>query len=411
MDRDLDIVVFGASGFVGRLVALHLARHAPPEVTVGLAGRSTAKLAAVRAELGERAADWPILLADSLDVAALVRLASSARVVATTVGPYARNGLALLGACVTSGTHYADLTGEVLFVRDSAQTFHEPARQAGVRLVHSCGFDSVPSDLSVLTLHEAAQAPLGRTVFTMVAASGGFSGGTIDSLRVQVDKVSARPAWQSVLDDPYSLSPDRAGEPAMPGDLDRVTISRDPHTGRWTGPFVMGPFNTRIVRRSNALLNYEWGRSLVYSERMAFGRNLLSPVMATATATALGLLPRALGFGPSRILLDRVLPKPGQGPDEQARTSGFFRCETTTTTVDDQQLVATFVAPGDPGYGATSVMMGESVLELVGAPVEPGSARAGVVTPAVALGTPLADRLRAHGFTIQVSKRWAVNTG
>src|SRR6478735_7257506 len=213
-DREFDIVLFGASGFVGRLVAEQLARHAPADIRIALAGRTPARVEEVRDKLG---VDWPVRTADSADVAALRELAGSAGVVVSTVGPYARHGLPLVRACAEAGTDYADLTGEVLFVRECMAVAHDQASATGARIVHSCGFDSVPSDLAVLLLADRSRAD-GAGELTGVdllvrQARGGFSGGTIDSLRNQLRETRESPALRRVAADAYALSPDRAAEP------------------------------------------------------------------------------------------------------------------------------------------------------------------------------------------------------
>jgi len=241
--RPLDVVVFGAAGFVGRLTAGHLARCAGEKVRIGLAGRSLDRLAAVRAGLGARAADWPLLVADSADPATLTALARSTAVLTSTVGPYARHGLPLVAACAAQGTHYADLTGEPLFVRRSIDLAHQAAVASGARIVHSCGFDSVPSDLAVLAAHERAQADgagdLTDVTFVLVSARGGFSGGTVDSLRNQVDEVSAQPRLRQQLGDPYAFSPQRGAEPELGPQPDSHGVRYDRDLGVWTAPFVM----------------------------------------------------------------------------------------------------------------------------------------------------------------------------
>jgi short subunit dehydrogenase-like uncharacterized protein len=405
--RDLDVVVFGASGFVGRLLAAHLAQAAPDRLRIGLAGRSADRLASVRAGLGPRAADWPLLVADVQDPSSIAELAGRARVVATTVGPYQRYGLPLVAACATAGTDYVDLTGEVLFVRQSIDRWHTVAVDSGACIVHACGFDSVPSELAVLLCAEQAAAEgagtLEDTVLLVKAMNGGFSGGTIDSMRTQLDAVAADPAMRRLVDDPYSLSPDRSAEPELGDERDRMTVQKDPELGRWTGSFVMAPFNTRIVRRSNALSDYAYGRRFRYREVMGYGRSPLAPLVAAGTTTGLAVGMAGMSFAPARAVLDRVLPEPGSGPSEAARERGHFRIEVVARTSTGARFTSTVAAKGDPGYKATAVMQGESALCLA-LDRDRLPQRAGVLTPATAMGTALADRLRAQGFEITVRR-------
>ena len=405
--RELDVVVFGATGFVGRLVAEHLAHHAPDGIRIGLAGRSTARLEAVRVGLGPRAREWPLLTADSDDDASLEALARATTVVATTVGPYARHGLRLVRACAAEGTHYADLTGEVLFVRRAIDQSDAAARATGARIVNSCGFDSVPSDLAVLLADEQAKTDksgdLTDVTFTLVAARGGVSGGTIDSLRNQVDEVTADASLRGLLDDPYSLSPDRPREPELGPEPDLVPVSREPASGRWITPFVMAPHNTRIVRRSNALTGWQYGRSLRYREVLSCGTSPAAPVIAAAVGLALRGVTAGLSVRPVRAVLDKVLPDPGSGPAERVRQRGHFRAEVRASTTSGAQYLVRVGAQGDPGYAATAVMLGQSALCLA-LDTDHLPDRAGVLTPATAMGTTLADRLVEHGFTLSVSR-------
>jgi short subunit dehydrogenase-like uncharacterized protein len=400
--RELDVVVYGATGFVGRLTAEYLAAHAPPEARIGLGGRSRERLTAVRDALGPRAADWPLLVADSQDAEALGDLARSTRVVATTVGPYRAYGMPLVEACVAAGTHYADLTGEPLFMRETIDRFHAAARDRGARIVHNCGFDSIPSDLGVLLLHEAAQADgagdLEDTTFVVTAMRGGFSGGTLASLKGQIDEIRADRKLAKVVMDPYTLSPDRASEPDLGREIDLRGVEKIEETGQWVGPFVMATINTRVVRRSNALQDWAYGRKFRYKEVMGVGGGPLAPVKAAAMAGGLGAAVAGLALPPTRLVLDRVLPGPGEGPSEEARRKGFFKIETHTRTSQGRRYVARIGAQGDPGYAATAVMLGESALALA---LDEGQLtdRAGVLTPATGIGTRLAERLRAAGHT------------
>ena len=406
-ERDVDVAVFGASGFVGKLVAEYLAEHVSDGVRIALAGRSQERLARVRDELGSRAAAWPLLVADSSDAASLQALARAARVVVTTVGPYRPRGLNLVGACVEAGTDYADLTGEVLFMRDSIDRYHDAAARQGTRIVHACGFDSIPSDLGVLLLHDTAAdedgGELERTSLVVTALRGGLSGGTFESMRGTVDEAKRSVRARRLLGDPYALSPDRAREPRLGDESDLRGVERDSDTGMWVGPFVMAPANTRVVRRSNALQDWAYGRRFRYREVMGFGSGISAPVKAGAFSAGLTAFAAGLAFTPSRALLDRVLPKPGEGPSEATRRTGLFRLEVHGRTSEGSRYVANVSAHGDPGYAATAVMLGETGLCLaLDRDRLPGGG--GVLTPATALGAPLMERLRAAGHTYTASR-------
>jgi short subunit dehydrogenase-like uncharacterized protein len=402
--RAHDLVLLGATGFVGRLTAAYLAGAAPAHCRVALAGRSRDRLESTRSGLGPAAADWPLIVADSSDAGAMAALAASTGTVATTVGPYARYGGPLVAACAEAGTHYADLTGEVLFVRDCIDRLDAVAATSGARIVNACGFDSIPSDLGVAAVHGRAVADGAGDLadVTLVArASGGVSGGTIDSARAQLEALDADPARRSVVDDPYGLSPDRAAEPD-PGDgRDSLRPRHDPVVGAWTAPFVMAPFNTRIVRRSNALSGWAYGRSFRYREVMPTGRGPLGATVAVGLGAGQQVAMAAMGFGPTRAVLDRVLPKPGSGPSEAVRTKGWFRMEIHATTTGGRRYLGTFAGRGDPGYAATAVMLGEAALSLALDGDLPD--RAGVLTPATGIGDALTRRLRGAGMRIEVA--------
>jgi len=401
--REHDIVVHGATGFVGRLLVDHLAAHAPDGARIALGGRSRERLERLRESLTGTARDWPLVVADAADPDGLGALARSTMVVATTVGPYARYGLPLATACAEAGTDYADLTGEVLYVRDVIDACHETATRTGARLVTACGFDSVPSDLGVLMLHRQAQADgaggLGDTTLLVTRMRGGVSGGTVDSMRAQLEALDADPSRRRTVLDPFALSPDRSAEGDEPAEGDVVRPSRDDLTGQWTAPFVMAPFNTRIVRRSNALLAHAYGPMFRYREAMGFGTGLRARATSLAVTAGLGVAMAAMSNPLTRPLADRVAPAPGQGPDERARTAGRFRMEVRTVTDTGRRYVAVVAARGDPGYAATAVMLGESALCLA---FDEGEHAGGVLTPAVAMGGALVDRLRAQGFTMTV---------
>jgi short subunit dehydrogenase-like uncharacterized protein len=405
-NRDHDVVIYGATGFVGKLTATYLAKHAPAGTRIALAGRSRAKLEQVRAGLDPSAAEWPLIVADAADGAGLVALAASSRVVATTVGPYAKYGMPLLEACANAGTHYADLTGEVHFVREAINRFDAAAKQSGARIVVSCGFDCIPSDLGVLVLHDGVRSDgageLEQTRLVVTALRGGISGGTIDSLKGEIDGMKANKARRALVADPYALSPDRDKEPDLGDERDARTVTRDRELGRWLSPFVMAPYNTRLVRRSNALQNWAYGRRFRYSEVMGLRGGPLGLGMAVGATVGLAAVAGGLMVRPTRALLDRVLPSPGEGPSEKTQRNGFFTLEIHTRTSTGARYVASVTGKGDPGYSGTAVMLGESALALA----LDGDALptiAGVLTPASGIGKPLVDRLRKHGFTFDVT--------
>jgi len=398
-DRELDIAVFGATGFVGKLTAKYLSEHAPEGVTIGLAGRSQEKLARVKSELG---VDWPTIVADSSDAAQLKALAERCRVVATTVGPYRKYGMPLVEACAQAGTDYIDLTGEPLFIRDSIDGCHATAEQSSARIVHCCGFDSIPSDLGVWLLHEEA-GELEHTTFVLRGARGGASGGTIDSMTTMLDEVKSDSAKRKLLFDPYSLSPDRDAEPDLGRQPDMGPPAHDDDIGEWLAPFVMAAINTRIVRRSNALQGWSYGRDFKYRETMAMGSGPVGLAKATAVVGGLGALTGALAVPPVRKALGRFIPSAGEGPSDEAREKGFFKIEVHARTSVGERYVCRIEAQGDPGYAATAVMFGEAALCLV-LDRERLPERAGVLTPATALDGPLVERLRAAGQTYEVEK-------
>jgi short subunit dehydrogenase-like uncharacterized protein len=411
--REFDLVLFGATGFVGKLTAEYLLAAAPESARIALAGRSLDKLTAVREGLGPKAASWGLVVADSKDQTALDELAARTKVVVTTVGPYLRYGMPLVGACAKAGTHYADLTGEPLFIREAIDGYHEQAVATGARIVNSCGYDSIPSDLSVYQLYRrTVEDNAGELVDTTLVASlkGGVSGGTIDSGRAMMEAVAADPAKGAVLSHPYSLSPDKSMDPDVGRQSDQA-LSRasavDPSLDGWVSTFVMAAHNTKIVRRTNGLLGWVYGKNFRYREVMSAGKSRVAPLVAAGVAggivaglTAGALLSRAAA---GRKLLDRVLPKPGTGPSEEARKSGWFTMKTFAHTTSGAKYVATFSGAGDPGYQATAVLLGESGLCLA-FDTDKQPELAGILTPAAAMGDALTDRLRAAGMTITVER-------
>ena len=411
--REFDIVLYGATGFVGKLTAQYLAQ-AGGAARIALAGRSVDRLRAVRDALPDAAREWPLIAADASSPATLNELAKWTRVVVTTVGPYSKYGLPMVAACAEAGTDYADLTGETMFIRESIDLYHEQATDTGARIVHSCGFDSIPSDLTVYALYKRAledgAGELGDTTFVMREMAGGVSGGTIASMMEVMAEASANPAVRREMNDPYTLTTDREAEPELGHQSDtpwRRGREIAPELGGiWVGAFVMAAPNSRIVRRSNALLDWAYGRTLRYAETMSMGASVVAPVAAAASTAAnaavVGLGSRYFNKLPRR-LVERIAPKPGTGPSEQQRDRGHYRVETYTTTSTGARYRATMAQRGDFGYKATSVLLGECGLALAFDRDELPD-RHGVLTPAAALGDALLVRLPAAGVTLTTER-------
>lgn len=413
-DRPFDIILFGATGFTGKLVAEYLAREAGGRsVRWAIAGRNPVKLEAVRAELARGDADLthlPILTADSHDVAALDKLAPQAKVVCTTVGPYLKYGMELVAACARAGTSYCDLTGETPFVRRSADTHDEEARKTMARIVHCAGFDSIPSDLGALLAREHAREDLAWAKLFVGKMSGGFSGGTLASMFTIMELAKSDREVRKLVFDPHGLDPVRGSAPRDPFEDDQRGVRFDDDIGCWTAPFVMAAVNTRVVRRSHAILKAEdqkgYGPRFRYQEAMSFQRGPLGLAAATMVTGALGAAVGAATMDPLRKLLERtVLPSPGEGPSKAQQESGFFEIRLVARTESGKKIAGRIAGDRDPGYGQTAVMLAESAMCLAKDgerdDEERLPARYGVLTPATAMGMTLVKRLRSAGMTLE----------
>ena len=386
-DRPFDIVLFGASGFTGELVAAYLAEQAP-QARWAIAGRSAAKLEAVRDRLGQP--DLPLLVADSEDTAALTAMVEQTRVIISTVGPYARYGTTLLEVCAEQGTHYCDLTGEAQWMSEVYERVDPIAKSSGARLVHCCGFDSLPSDLSVYLLQKTFKERFGQYAESVTGRmgrySGGVSGGTVASMMLVSEQIMKDPALRKRLMNPYALYP-----PGLEAGLDRpdqMGIAWDENFNSWTGPFVMAAINTKVVRRSNALAGLPYGEGFRYDEsQLCSGR-----IAALTSSVAIGAIMGSALFGPTRAILKRFLPDPGEGPDAQARENGFFEfwAHGSAGTEGEHSLRVKVTGKRDPGYGATSRMLAQAGLCLA---QDDLAVEGGIWTPASALGDALIKRL------------------
>ncbi|HKK03975.1 MAG TPA: saccharopine dehydrogenase NADP-binding domain-containing protein [Gammaproteobacteria bacterium] len=397
--REFDLILWGASGFTGRLVAEHLARVGPSrKLRWAAGGRNAEKLAAVLAEIG--APEVPVVLADSHDPASLAAMVKRTRAVCSTVGPYALYGSELVAACAAAGTHYCDLCGEVHWMRHMIDAHEARAAKTGARLVHSCGFDSIPSDLGTLFLQQRAieryGSPCGSVKLFVRRMKGSFSGGTVASMLNALQTARDDPGERRVMGHPYALNP--AGEQQGPGGRDQARPMKDPDAESWTAPFVMAAVNTRIVRRSHALMGWPWGRRFRYSESTLTGPGAAGLARAAALTAALGAFMAAASLRPTRALMQRLLlPDPGEGPDEAAREAGGFEMQLIGRhpQAPRRRLEARVTGKRDPGYGATARMLGEAAmclaLEEARLPVGGGS-----WTPATAFGELLNERLGEH---------------
>ena len=406
-EREFDIILFGATGFAGALVAEYYAGlENPPRWA--MAGRNMEKLEKLREDLSKdfpAIAEVDLVVANSSDKASLEAMAARTRVVCSTVGPYTKYGTALVEACIANGTHYCDLTGEAQWVRAMIDAHHESAREAGVRIVTCCGFDSIPSDLGTLMLQDHALETHGRPCsqvkFFVAKMRGGFSGGTVASMLELLTQASQDRSILKVLGHPYSLNPE--GERKGPDGSDQRWIRYDEDARAWTAPFLMAAINTKIVRRSNALLDYKYGKEFRYSEVTRTASGPSGMFAAVMMALGLGGFTMALMQEQTRALLEKfVLPAPGEGPSREMIDTGFFEIRLVGHVEGRTEPVRGKVrGERDPGYGATATMLGESAICLA-LDQERLESEGGLLTPASAMGMVLVERLRDAGMTFEV---------
>jgi short subunit dehydrogenase-like uncharacterized protein len=404
-NREFDIIVWGATGFTGALVAEYLLAEygIGKDLRWAIAGRSEAKLEKLRYALGSEAAALPTIVADSFDELKLNDVAAKTRVIVTTVGPYAKYGSTLVAACVANGTHYCDLAGEAQWIRQMIDTHHEEAAKTGARIVHCCGFDSVPMDIGVHFLQQEAQRRHGdycRSIQMLVKATkGGPSGGTMASVLNLIKEARADKSVARVLADPYGLNP--SGEREGPDGHDQRSVIFDDVAQTWTAPFVMAGINTKVVRRSHALRDYPYGKEFRYSEAVMMGAGKSNWLKANMMTMGLGFFLMFASFKWSRRLLERyVVPKPGEGPSKEQRETGFFDLRQFGALPDGTVIRTRITGDRDPGYGSTSKMLAESGVCLAKDELE---SNGGVLTPTAAMGDALLARLQANaGLTFEV---------
>ncbi len=400
--RQFDIVLWGATGATGRRAAHHLARRCGEcGLSLAIGGRSRQKLEAVREGLPGKGGEIGILVGDSLDPAFMKEVATTGRVVASTVGPFALYGSALVAACVDNGTHYCDLTAEPQWMRAMIDAHEERARETGAWIVHSCGHDSIPSDLGVQFLQDAATARFGqpckRIATRVTQMKGGFSGGTAASFLNAMRLRETDPGFSALSLDPYALCPE--GERDGPDGPDRmmpIEVTWDANLKAWTKPYFMGPMNSKVVRRTNAIMEYPYGRDFRYEEtgltRGGIGgwwASMRSTLFSRLFLTAMAI-PVTRGF-----LQRKVLPKSGEGPSKEVRESGSYEIVLVGEAPDGSILKARITGQGDPGVRSTTLMLTEAALCLA-EDADMIAVAGGFWTPAAAMGALLRDRITVH---------------
>lgn len=386
--REFDIIIYGASGFTGRLVAEYLNERygEDPSLSFALAGRSLAKLASVRDEMG-LPVDTPLVEADADRPDSLRGMARRARVIITTVGPYQLYGSDLVAACVETGTDYVDLCGEPNWMRRMIDAHETAAMKSGARIVFSCGFDSIPTDLGVLTLQNEAVtrfgAPVPRVKGRVRAMNGTFSGGTAASLKATMAAAAKDPSVIALLQNPFALVPGFKGADQPSG----MKVEHDPSLDMWVAPFIMATINSKNLHRSNALMGHAWGEDFVYDEMVVTGPGEDGRQMADMVASA-----NPLGGDGG--------PKPGEGPSKEERDAGNYDILYLGEMPDGRTIRVGVTGDRDPGYGSTSKMLAEAAICLIrDCPDTPG----GIWTTAPAMGERLVRRLVANaGMTFDI---------
>jgi short subunit dehydrogenase-like uncharacterized protein len=401
-----DLGIFGATSFVGQILCRYLLEEfgTRGDVKWCAAGRSLGKLEALRSSLGESAAALPLVVADAADANALNALCTSARVIVSTVGPYALYGEPLVKACAESGTDYCDLTGEVQWIRRMIQRYEAAALKSGARIVNCCGFDSIPSDLGVHYLQRQALQqfgePCSRVKLRVKVMKGGMSGGTVASLMNVVREASADPSLRKELADPYSLRPPGTSPGIRQPEV--TSAEFDPDFNAWIAPFVMSGINTRIVQRTNAL-THAYGTNFSYDEAVLTGPGFKGRMAGMGMSVGIMGFMVAAAIPPTRALLEKfVLPKPGEGPSPEAQRNGFFDLRLLGKTTQGQVIRARVTGDRDPGYGSTAKMLGQAAACLA-QDVDKAAKGGGFWTPASIFGDRLIDRLKSRsGLTFEL---------
>ncbi|MDA8547199.1 saccharopine dehydrogenase NADP-binding domain-containing protein [Flavobacteriaceae bacterium] len=384
--RDYDIVIWGASGFTGRLVAEYLYKnYNSKDLKWAIAGRDKEKLNTVRENYLDE--NIPIILADSFDESSLVEMVKKTNVVCSTVGPYAKYGSLLVKSCVNNGTNYCDLAGEAQWIRKMIDLYHDKAIDNNVKIVNSCGYDSIPSDMGVYFINKNLSKKNLKIKMRVTGTKGGYSGGTYASMQNIIKEASLDREVRKSLTNPYGLNP--VGEQKGNDKRDLSSVVYDSEIKSWIAPFLMAGINTRIVRRSNALSKYKYGKGFKYDESIMTGQGIkgrLNGIMLSIPLIFLAAKPGSL----LNKISSFFVPKPGDGPNKKERESGYF--SSRFFVFDEESNASVFKVTGDrdPGYGSTSKMLAESSVCIAKDNLED---KFGVLTPSYAMGDHILNRL------------------
>ncbi|RMJ06292.1 putative trans-acting enoyl reductase [Marinobacter litoralis] len=400
-----DLIVFGATSFVGQILTDYLAKNygVNGDLKWAIAGRSESKLNDVKATLGSNAADLPVLIADASDETALIALCEQTKLVISTVGPYALYGEPLIKACVSTGTDYCDLTGEVQWIGRMIKRYEDQAKESGARIVHCCGFDSIPSDMGVWFLQKHAEETFGEPCqdvrMRVKVAKGGLSGGTVASMINIAKEMGADPKLRKELANPFSICPPEHRSKTRQPSLKSAEFDKD--FGVWLAPFVMGAINTRVVHRSNALQGARYGKEFTYDEAIMTGQGAKGRLTAYGVVAALGTFLAASAIKPTRWVVEKLVPQPGEGPTPEAQEAGFYDIRFIGRTQTGKTMITKVTGDRDPGYGSTAKMLGEAgvcLAQEIGDEL-PG----GFWTPSSAMDGKLLERLTSNaGLTFEV---------
>lgn len=407
--RPYAVVLYGATSFVGQITAHYLTEFLSntkdkdgADVTWAIAGRDEAKLNELQSKLG---ITIDIILANSDDSDSLDEMTKQTQVIISTVGPYLKYGEPLIKSCTTHGTDYVDLTGEAIFIKDMMDKYQDAAKQSGARIVNSCGFDSIPSDLGVYFTQTQAEEKFGRACdvihMRVKAAKGGLSGGTIASMATIFEEVGKDKSRRKQVANPYLLNDDKDAPNVRQANVSKPEY--DSEHKRWLAPFVMASINTRIVHRTNQLLGYEYGRDFKYDEAMWMQDGVKGQLSSYAMSAGLFGFATAMMVKPSRELLAKhVLPKSGSGPSAEEQANGYFDIRLFGTTANKDTINTKVTGDKDPGYGSTSRMLAQAALCLA-QDISKEEVGGGFWTPASAMGNDLLTRLEEHaGLSFEV---------